>query len=126
MKILKEVKSKKEKKLFILVGTLNFLITNSVLHLSLFLMPIYFSTILSQIVNLIIGYYLYGKMVFKFKKVKNNFRKYFLLSLIIWLINDGFIRSMFSFGLNKNLAAFLIIPFLALISYSCQKKWVFK
>ena len=81
-------------------------------------MPIYFSTILSQIVNLIIGYYLYGKMVFKFKKVKNNFRKYFLLSLIIWLINDRFIRTMFSFGLNKNLAAILIIPFLTLISYS--------
>ena len=36
MKILKEVKSNKEKKLFIIVGILNFLITNSVLHLSLF------------------------------------------------------------------------------------------
>ena len=126
MKILEKVKSKKEKKLFFIVGALNFLITNFVLHLTLFLMPIYFSTILSQIVNLITGFYLYGRIVFKFKKVKNNFNKYFLLSLIIWVINYVFIRTMFSFGFNKNLSAFLIIPFLVLISYSSQKKWVFK
>ena len=53
------------KRLFLFYGLINFLITNSILHLLLFLSPIVLATIVSQFTNLVIGFYLYGKKVFK-------------------------------------------------------------
>tara|TARA_B100000212_G_C27301883_1_gene501850 strand:+ start:320 stop:550 length:231 start_codon:yes stop_codon:yes gene_type:complete len=57
------------KRLFLLYGIANFLITNSALHLLLLVIPIFLATIVSQITNLIIGFYLYGKKVFKMKNL---------------------------------------------------------
>ena len=41
----------------------NELFTNLVLQISLFLIPTLFATVLSQAVNILIGYFLYGKKV---------------------------------------------------------------
>lgn len=125
--MLKNFQINKQKKLFIFFGFFNFLITNAVLHIFLLFTPILFSTILSQIINLLIGYYLYGKKVFKLNKLTNSvFIKYFVLAFIIWSLNFSIIRSFFYFGVNKNITALFILPILVMISYFFQKRFVFK
>ena len=114
------------KRLFLFYGITNFLITNSILHLLLLVIPIFLATIASQITNLIIGFYLYGKKVFKMKKLTyKEFRKYILLASFNWTLNYISIRFMYENGINKNLAAILTIPFLVLISYCFQRKYIF-
>ena len=74
--------SKGRKRLFLFYGIANFLITNLVLHLLLLVIPIYLATIVSQITNLIIGFYLYGKKVFKMDLLTyKELSKYILLAL---------------------------------------------
>ena len=125
--MLKNLQINKQKKLFIFFVFFNFLITNAVLHISLLFTPILFSTILSQMINLLIGYYLYGKKVFKLNKLTNSvFIKYFVMAFIIWSLNFSIIRSFFYFGVNKNITALFILPILVMISYFFQKRFVFK
>tara|TARA_Y100001978_G_scaffold132808_1_gene118732 strand:+ start:612 stop:995 length:384 start_codon:yes stop_codon:yes gene_type:complete len=116
-----------EKRLFLIFGILNFLITNIVLQIFLLLIPTLFATVFSQIVNLIVGYFLYGKKVFKFDKLnKFVFKKYLLLASILWILNFALIQSFFYIGINKNLTAICIIPLLVAISYLSQRNFVFK
>ncbi len=118
--------SRGRKRLFLFYGIANFLITNSVLHLLLLVIPIFLATIISQITNLVIGFYLYGKKVFKMNNLTyKELRKYILLASFIWILNYASIRFMYSIGINKNLAAIFTIPFLVLISYFFQKKYIF-
>ena len=125
--MLKNLQINKQKKLFIVFGFLNFLITNAVLQISLLFTPILFSTILSQIINVLIGYFIYGKKVFKLNKLTNMvFRKYLVLAFILWSLNFCIIQSFFYFGVNKNFTALLVIPLLVIISYFFQKRFVFK
>ena len=121
-----KISSKGRKRLFLFFGITNFLITNSVLHLFLLIMPIFLATIASQITNLIIGFYLYGKKVFKMKNLTyKEFNKYILLASFNWTLNYVSIRFMYENGINKNLAAIFTIPFLILISYSFQRRYIF-
>ena len=116
-----------EKRLFLIFGILNFLITNIVLQVLLLLIPTLLATVFSQIVNLLIGYFLYGKKVFKFNKLnKFVFKKYLFLASILWILNFVLIQSFFYIGLNKNLTAICIIPLLVAISYLSQRNFVFK
>ena len=127
MQVFKRLKSKGEKRLFLFFGILNFLITNIFLQVSLLLFPTFLATLLSQIINIIIGYYLYGKKVFKLEKLNNFvFKKYLFLALILWSFNFGFIQTFFYYGVNKNYTAILIIPLLVTISFFTQKYYVFK
>ena len=127
MQISDKYKSNGEKRLFLIFGGFNFLITNVILQINLLIMPVILATILSQLINLIVGYYFYGKKVFKVSKLdKFFFKKYLLLALTLWMLNFGLIQSFFYFGVNKNISALLLIPFLALFSYFCQNKFVFK
>ena len=127
MKIIKASQRKGEKRLFLTFGILNFLITNLVLQISLFLIPTLLATVLSQTVNILIGYFLYGKKVFKLKKLnKFVFRKYLVLALILWMLNFFLIQSFFYVGVNKNIAAIYVIPLLVGISYLSQRDFVFK
>ena len=116
-----------KKRLFLVIGILNMFLTNIILQILLFLVSTLLATIISQIFNFIIGYYFYGKKVFKVNKLdKFFFKKYLLLALTLWMLNFGLIQSFFYFGVNKNISALLLIPFLALFSYYCQNKFVFK
>ena len=118
--------SKGRKRLFLFYGIANFLVTNSVLHLLLLVIPIYLATIASQISNLIIGFYLYGKKVFKMNNLTyKELSKYILLASFNWILNYVSIKVLYENGINKNLAAILNIPFLVLISYFFQKKYIF-
>ena len=90
------------------------------------MVPIFLATIISQITNLAIGFYLYGKKVFKMNNLTyKELWKYILLASFNWILNYVSIRLMHENGLNKNLAAILTIPFLVLISYFFQKKYIF-
>ena len=116
-----------KKRLFLVIGILNMFLTNIILQILLFLVSTLLATIISQIFNFIIGYYFYGKKVFKVNKLdKFFFKKYLLLALTLWMLNYGLIQSFFYFGVNKNITALLLIPFLALFSYYCQNRFVFK
>ena len=127
MRTSQRLKTKGEKRRFLIFGIFNFFITTITLQVLLLLIPTIFATIFSQLVNLIIGYYLYGKKVFKINNLDNIvFKKYLILSLILWLLNFALIQSFFYVGLNKNITAILIIPLLVAISYLSQKKFVFR
>lgn len=118
---------KGKKKLFLIYGILNFLVTNIILQFLLLIIPTFFATVLSQIVNLFIGYFLYGKKVFKFKKLnKFVFKKYLLQAFILWILNFALIQCFFNIGVNKNVTAILVIPLLVAISYYSQRYFVFK
>ena len=127
MKILRGFKNGGEKRLFLSFGMFNFLITNFVLQVLLLLIPTILATVISQLVNLILGYYLYGKKVFKLMRLsKYIFFKYLILAFILWIFNFGLIQYFFYYGFNKNITAIFIIPLLVIISYLSQKYFVFR
>ena len=127
-KILFLKKINSEKRRFLYYGTINFFLTTLVLQLMLLITETYFATLISQITNLIIGFSLYRKKVFKVEKytIKTIFH-YLILSLTLWIINWFSIYYITKlFMINRNIAAFLSIPFLIIISFIGQKKLVFK
>jgi len=115
-----------EKYRFLFYGLINFLITNLILQLMLLIFQTYIATLISQITNLIIGFNLYGKRVFKVKSYTPRSGTYYLiLASVVWLINWSSINYISNFGYSKNFAAILMIPILVLISFYGQKKFVF-
>lgn len=114
------------KKRFLIFGLLNVITTNIILQILLIYCQISLATLTSQLIGMIIGFFVYGKLVFKSSEL-NIFKliKYVSSTLIIWLMNWFGIYFLSISGIKKNLAALLLIPFLAVISYSIQKKKVF-
>ena len=107
-----KLSSSGRKRLFLLYGITNFLITNSVLHLLLLVIPIFLATIASQITNLIIGFYLYGKKVFKMKNLTyQEFRKYILLASFNWTLNYVSIRFMYEKWNKQKFSSNIYYPF---------------
>ena len=115
------------KRLFLLFGSINFILSNIFLQVSLVFLPTFLATIFSQLINLMIGYYLYGKKVYKLNKYSNSvLKRYLLIAGLSWLINFSLIQFLFSFGINKNYTAVFIIPLLLSFSFLCQKYYVFR
>ena len=64
--------------------------------------------------------------VFKVKCLsKNRYFRYIFLHIFLWNINWLLIDFINSYNVSKNLAALIVLPFLAVISYLYQKKIVF-
>ncbi len=115
------------KRRFLFYGLFNVFISNLVLQILLLFISSIKATFCSQMVNFFLGYYLYGKKVFKFKRLRiENIFKYFILVIFLWNINWILIEYFHSFGISKNIVSLVIIPFLALTSYIMQKYIVFK
>ena len=113
---------------FLLFGTLNFLITNLVLQVSLFIFKIWLATLISQSLNFIIGYFLYSKYVFKVKiGSKLRLLKFLILSISAWYINL-FLIVYFSnyFSISSNLGAVFAIPIIVIFSFFSQRFLIFK
>ena len=113
---------------FLLFGTLNFLITNLVLQVSLFIFKIWLATLISQSLNFIIGYFLYSKYVFKVKiGSKLRLLKFLILSISAWYINL-FLIVFFSnyFSISSNFGAGLAIPIIVIFSFFSQRFLIFK
>ncbi len=120
-----------EKRRFGLAGLANVLLTNVVLQLLLSsnLVSIVVCTFISQAVNTLLGYAIYGKLVFRKSGISRNktfLVKYFLLMLSLWWCNTFGISIGSSLGYPTNLVALLLIPILAIFSYIIQKYWVFE
>jgi hypothetical protein len=114
------------KERFFALGTLNALITNSLLQVLLLFQPIWIATLFSQIFNSCFGFLLYGKAVFRVARLTMiSFYLYAFTAFILWMANASGIKLLIYLGLQKNFAAALVIPFLAIISYSAQKFIVF-
>ena len=126
----KFVSKNKEKRKFFLAGILNVFLTNLSLQIFLFLnlFSVSISTFLSQLINMIFGYAIYSKFIFKVKNFKNkNFiKKYILLMAFLWISNFLGIKVGGLFGINPNHSALLMIPCLAVLSFLIQKLWVFR
>ena len=121
------MKLKNKKKLFILYGFINFLITNIILQLLLLILSTIYATLISQVFNLLFGFYFYGKNVFRVNILKSSHLiKYVLLNIFLWNINWLMINIISENNLSKNISSLILITPLALISYSCQKLIVFR
>lgn len=118
------------RKNFIFVGLINTIISNLFLQILLFLdfLPIAISTLLFIIINTILGYVLFSKLIFRVKKIINfsYLIRYLLALLLSWLILNSGIKFFHSFNLEANTASIIMIPFLGLYSYLIQKYFVFK
>lgn len=115
------------KRRFLLYGGLNVLITNAALQLLLPLLPIGLATLLSQLINFGLGYVLYGKGVFRVDRLgRRSAAAYGLVSALVWGVNWGGIRLLSGEGVNRNLAALLLVPVLPVISFGLQKRFVFR
>ena len=113
---------------FIILGLINILITNIFLQIIILLLPLWISTFLSQMFNMILGFFIYANLVFKLgEKNLKVFIKYFLFSIFIWNFN-AFLISILNFHLNIDIriSAILTIPLLAILSFYIQKKVIFK
>ena len=121
MKILNQGKN------FLIFGIINFLITNIVLQLLLLLTSVWVSTFLSQLVNFIIGYKLYGRYVFQVSNRRIAFIKYLIFAFVIFFLNAKLIIIISkSYLISKNLASIILIPFLVILSFIIQKYIIFK
>ena len=118
----------KQGKKFLFYGILNFAITNIILQILLLFINVWSSAILSQIINTAIGFQLYSRYVFKVNNYKNYFFiKYIIFAFFIYILNAKLIILISTnFLISKNLAAFILVPFLASFSFCSQKFFVFK
>ena len=118
------------KRKFIFFGFVNVLISNLFLQLLLLInfIPISISTLLFILFNAILGYFLYGKFVFKISNIINKtyIYKYSFTLLLSWLLLNSIIYFASIFKISPNLSSVIMIPFLAIYSFLMQKYWIFK
>ena len=115
------------KRRFLGYGALNVLATNLVLQGLLLVLATGLATFLSQLLNVGLGFVLYGKRVFRVERLqKRSALSYALMALGLWWCNWAGISLLAGWGLSRNLAALLLIPVLAALSYTVQKLVVFR
>ena len=121
------LKGSGRKRRFLGYGALNVLLTNLVLQLLLLVLGTGLATFLSQVLNVGLGFVLYGKRVFRVERLqKRSALAYALMALVLWWCNWAGISRLAHAGFSRNLAAFLLIPVLAALSYTVQKLVVFR
>ena len=121
------LKGSGRKRRFLGYGALNVLATNLALQGLLLVMGTGLATFLSQLLNVGLGFVLYGKRVFRVERLqKRSALSYALMALCLWWCNWAGISVLASLGLSRNLAALLLIPVLAALSYTVQKLVVFR
>ena len=115
------------KRRFLGYGALNVLATNLVLQALLLVLGTGLATFLSQLLNVGLGFVLYGKRVFRVERLqKRSALSYALMALGLWWFNWAGISLLAGWALSRNLAALLLIPVLAALSYTVQKLVVFR
>jgi hypothetical protein len=115
------------KRRFLGYGALNVALTNLALQGLLLVMATGWATFLSQLLNLVLGFVLYGKKVFRVERLRpRSALSYGLMALVLWWCNWGGIALLSGWGCSRNLAALLLVPVLATLSYTAQKLVVFR
>ena len=121
------LKGSGRKRRFLGYGALNVLATNVVLQGLLLVMGTGLATFLSQLLNVGLGFVLYGKRVFRVERLqKRSALSYALMALCLWWCNWAGIDWLSGLGLTRNLAALILIPVLAALSYAVQKLVIFR
>ena len=121
------LKGSGRKRRFLGYGALNVLATNVALQGLLLVMGTGLATFLSQLLNVGLGFVLYGKRVFRVERLqKSSALSYAVMALSLWWCNWAGISWLARWGLSRNLAALLLIPVLAALSYTVQKLVVFR
>jgi hypothetical protein len=121
------LKGSGRKRRFLGYGALNVLATNVVLQGLLLVMGTGLATFLSQLLNVGLGFVLYGKRVFRVERLqKRSAMTYGLMALFLWWCNWAGIDWLADIGLTRNLAALMLIPGLAALSYAIQKLVIFR
>ena len=130
MEKMESYKSKGQKRRFGVAGIINVLITNAALQalLASNLASVAVATLISQSINTILGYAIYGKLVFAAKglREKEPIIRYGLLMIAMWLLNAAGIELGTILSISTNFAAILMVPCLAMLSFYAQKHWVFR
>ena len=120
-------KSSGRKRRFLGYGALNVLATNLALQALLLVIGTGMATFLSQLLNVGLGFVLYGKRVFRVERLqKRSVLFYALMALLLWWCNWAGIDWLAGLGLTRNLAALMLIPLLAAFSYAVQKLVIFR
>ena len=115
------------KRRFLGYGAFNVLLTNLALQGLLLVAHTGLATFLSQLLNVGLGFVLYGKRVFRVERLqKRSALSYGLLALLLWWCNWAGITGLAAWGLQRNLAALALVPVLAALSYVLQKAVVFR
>ena len=121
------LKGSGRKRRFLGYGAMNVLATNVVLQGLLLVMGTGLATFLSQLLNVGLGFVLYGKRVFRVERLqKRSALSYALMALFLWWCNWAGIDWLAGLGLTRNLAALILIPVLAALSYAVQKLVIFR
>ena len=121
------LKGSGRKRRFLGYGALNVLVTNVVLQGLLLVMGTGLATFLSQLLNVGLGFVLYGKRVFRVERLqKRSAMSYAVMALWLWWCNWAGIDWLARVGLTRNLAALILIPVLASVSYAVQKLVIFR
>ena len=119
-----------QKRRFGAAGIINVALTNLALQalLASNVISVTAATLISQLINTCLGYAIYGKIVFRAQGLRHHrpLLRYLLLMTAMWILNTVGIELGEAAGINKNCAAAGLVPFLAVLSYLCQKHWVFK
>ena len=115
------------KRRFVAFGLLNIAITNALLQLLLAInLATGLATLFSQLLNVGFGYVLYGTQVFRVERLcQRSAIAYGGLALLLWWGNWAGISGLVQLGWPRPLAAFALIPMLAICSYLAQKHVVF-
>ena len=121
------LKGSGRKRRFLGYGAVNVLVTNAALQGLLLVMGTGLATFLSQLLNVGLGFVLYGKRVFRVERLqKRSAVTYGLIAFFLWWSNWTGIDLLAGLGLTRNLAALLLIPVLAAFSYAVQKLVIFR
>ncbi len=117
-----------EKIRFLYYGFFNTLITNLILQILLFFSKVYFATLIAQIFNLLFGFFIYKKKVFRKKYISKNKKVFYIITAFTsWNLNWIIINFLtFDLYVPKNLSAIISLPLIAAWSYLIQKLIIFK
>ena len=117
-----------EKIRFLYYGFFNTVITNLILQILLFFSKVYFATLIAQIFNLLFGFFIYKKKVFRKKYISKNKKVFYIITAFTsWNLNWIIINFLtFDLYVPKNLSAIISLPLIAAWSYLIQKLIIFK
>ena len=117
-----------EKIRFLYYGFFNTLITNLILQILLIFSKVYFATLIAQIFNLLFGFFIYKKKVFRKKYISKNKKVFYIITAFTsWNLNWIIINFLtFDLYVPKNLSAIISLPLIAAWSYLIQKLIIFK
>ena len=108
---------------YIFVSGIITLISNSFLVILLSILPVSFSTLCSQLLHNVLGYYGSSSLVFLRRGSKY---RYCILVLISWFLQWRLLLIIIGFGIENKIAVISIIPLMALFSFLSQRFIVFR